>query len=103
MDPFGAVAATACAVALVALAPPVFRAWRRRQPYAGLSALSLLVAAPALLAAWVAQLAGAGSLDTGKFMIGMSAGLAVGLTLGSGILLLAARRASLTPSDIAPR
>ncbi len=97
MEPAGVVATIICAVAVVALAPAVIRAWRRRQLYGGLSALSLLIAALALLVAWGAQLSGAGSLDTGRFMIGMSAGLAIGLTIGSGLLLLASRRSSPPP------
>ena len=87
MEPAGVVAVIACAVALLALAPAVSRAWRRRQMYAGLAALSLAIAALALLAAVAAQLTGAARIDTGRFLIGMSAGLAVGLTAGCAILL----------------
>lgn len=94
MEPAGVVAVIACALALAALAPTVLRAWRQRQRYAGLAALCLVIAAPALLAAIIAQLAGYGSPATGRFLIGMSSGLAVGLTLGSAILLMLARRAA---------
>ena len=99
MEPAGAAASIVCAIAIIALAPAVNRAWRRRRRYAGLSALSLAVAAFALLAAFTAQLAGASRFDTGRFLIGMSAGLAVGLTSGCAILLLAARR-SAPPSSL---
>lgn len=103
MEPAGAIAAIACALAIVALTPAVSRAWRRDAPYARLGAFSLGAAALALLAALIAQIAGAPRFDTGRFLIGMSAGLAIGLTTGCVILLVAARRAThLTPAPHAP-
>ncbi|HEU0025697.1 MAG TPA: hypothetical protein VFQ25_01155 [Ktedonobacterales bacterium] len=89
MEPAGAAASIACAVAIVALAPVVVRAWRRGDPRADVCALSLAVAAVALLGAFIAQIAGASRFDTGRFLIGMSAGVAVGLTLGCAVLLIA--------------
>ena len=97
MEPAGATVTFVCALAILSLAPSASRAWRRGQRYAGLAALSLVGAALALLAAWVAQVAGAAHSDTGRFFIGMSAGLGVGLALGSAILLLASRRSAPPP------
>ncbi|HEX9036188.1 MAG TPA: hypothetical protein VF808_04275 [Ktedonobacterales bacterium] len=92
MGPFGAIAAALCLTAIVALAWPARQAWRRGKRYAGLTTLSLALATLALLAAVSAQLAGAAPVPTGAFLIGMSVGLAVGLTAAAGLLLLLAAR-----------
>jgi hypothetical protein len=92
MDQAGAAIAIICAVAIVALSPFVARGRRRGAPYADLGALGLVVAALMLLGAFIAQLAGAAGLDTGKFLIGMGVGVAVGLTLGCVVLLVVYRR-----------
>lgn len=90
METPGVVVTGICALAQIGLAWPVARAWRRGRRYAGLAALALLTAGLALLAAVIAQLSGASHDATGRFLIGMSVGLAVGLTLSAVVLLLTA-------------
>jgi hypothetical protein len=92
VDLVGMVVTGVCALALGALIWPVRSAWRHGRRYAGLAALSLPVAGLALLAAIMAQGAGASHSATGRFLIGMGVGLAVGLAVGCAILLFAARR-----------
>ena len=99
MDQAGAVIAIVCAVAIAVLAPVAVRARRRGAQYADLSALGLIVAAVVLLGAFIAQLTGAGRFDTGKFLIGMGVGVAVGLTVGCVVLLVAYRRPPSLPLE----
>lgn len=94
MEVAGVVVAALCALAIAGLWPPVVRAKRRGARYAGLCALSLAVAGLALAVAFVALALGAARADTGRFLMGMGVGVAVGLTLGCAALLAVERRAA---------
>lgn len=92
MEVAGVIVAALCAVSIAALAPRVMRAEQRRARYARLCSVSLVAATVALLAASLATALDAGHLDTGRFLIGMGVGAAVGLSLSCGVLLLRDRR-----------
>lgn len=96
MGDLGAVAvaiiAVVCALAIGGLAFGV--AWARRHSARRrrLCELALVVALVALGTASLALALGAGQFATGRFVIGMCAGVAVGLPLGCAIILLMDRR-----------
>ena len=98
MGDLGAVAvgiiAVVCAAALGGLAVGV--AWARRHGarHQRLCALALAVSLVALVVALLALALGAYQIDTGRFLIGMSVGVAVGLPLGCAIILTMDRRAA---------
>ena len=92
MEAAGVVVSALCALAIVGMAPLVARAERRHAKHARLCSASLIVATLALVAALVATTLGAGRFDTGRFLLGMGAGIAVGLALSCAVLLLLDRR-----------
>ena len=83
------------ALALSGMALVVGQAMRRGVPRAWLCALGLTVGWLALGAALLALALGAAQYDTGRFLVGMSVGLALGLSLGCAVILLVGRRAPL--------
>lgn len=97
MELAGYIIAGVCALALGGLAPLVVRAAQRGAPHARLAALSLVVATPALLGAFVALALGAANAETGRFLMGMSVGVAVGLALGCAVLLAVDQRTTQRP------
>lgn len=82
------------ALALGALGVMVERAWRRGAARARLYAGALILGALTLGAALLALALGAAQAATGRFLIGMGAGVALGLALGCAIIRLADRRAA---------
>lgn len=81
-----------CGLALLALAPALRRAWRRGERFAWLCAACAVCAAALLAAALLALALGADHWDTGRFLMGLGVGIAVGLTLGCIALLAASQR-----------
>lgn len=93
IDPIAIAFIVVSGLALVVMAGVVARASRRGSSRASLCALGLVVGAVTLGAALLALALGAARYDTGRFLVGMSVGVALGLSLGSAIILLASRRA----------
>lgn len=81
---------TICGLALLRLAPAVRRAWRRGLRLAWLSVACAVCAAVLLPPTTLALALGADRWDTGRFLMGLGVGVAVGLTLGCGALLMMA-------------
>lgn len=78
-----------CGLALLGLAPALRRAWRCGERFARLSVACAVCAAALLAPSTLALALGADRWDTGRFLMGLGVGVAVGLTLGC-ITLLAA-------------
>lgn len=83
-----AVIASVCALALSGLAAMTVWAVRTGSPRRPLVVGGLITSALALGGALVALALGVWSFDTGRFLVGMSAGVAVGLPLGCALILL---------------
>jgi len=98
MEDLGAVAvgiiAVVCALAIGGLAIGVVWARRHDARRQRLCGLALAVALVALGAALLAMALGASQFATGRFLIGMSVGVAVGLSLGCAIILTTDQRAA---------
>jgi hypothetical protein len=75
-------------LALMGLAPGLARAWRRGARHGRLCALGAVVSAALLVATLAALALGADRSDTGRFLMGMGVGIAVGLILGCGGLMI---------------
>jgi hypothetical protein len=88
MEAGGVVIAALCALSLAALIPIVNVAWQRGAPHAQVCAASLGSAALALAAAFAALALGATQAPTGRFLMGIGVGMAVGLALCCATLLL---------------
>lgn len=91
MEVAGVIVAALCALAIAGMSPLVMRAERGHAKHARLCSVSLIAATIALVAATLATALGADRFDTGRFLIGMCVGVAVGLTLSCGVLLLRSR------------
>lgn len=85
--------AVASALALGGMAFVAPRVWRRGSPRARLCGWALVVGALFVVGALLALALGASRYDTGRFLVGMSVGVALGLPLGCAIILLADRAA----------
>ncbi len=77
-----------CALALGGLAAMTAWAMRRGSRRAPLAAGGLITSGLALGGALLALALGAWRSDTGRFLVGMSAGVAIGLPLGCALILL---------------
>ncbi|HEX8727915.1 MAG TPA: hypothetical protein VF739_04795 [Ktedonobacterales bacterium] len=82
----------ASGLALLGLAPRLAQAWRRGARYGRLCALCAIVSAALLVATLIALALGADRSDTGRFLMGMGVGVAVGLMFGCGGLLIVGQR-----------
>ena len=80
-----------CGLALLGLAPALRRAWRRGKRLARLCAACAVCAAALLAAILLALALGADRWDTGRFLMGLGVGVAVGLTFGCIALLAASQ------------
>ena len=94
IDPIAIALIVVSGLALAVMAGVVARAARRGAPHARLCALGLAVGGVALGGALLALALGAARYDTGRFLVGMSVGVTLGLSLGSAIILAANRRAA---------
>lgn len=81
----------ASGVALLALAPGLAQGWQRGVRYGRLSALCAMASAALLVWTLAALALGVDRSDTGRFLMGMGVGVAVGLILGCGGLRVASR------------
>ena len=93
MEPLDIALTVVSAMALGAQVFVVVRV-RRGSPRARLCALGLAVGALTLLGALLALALGATQYDTGRFLVGMSVGVTLGMALGCAIILVADRRAA---------
>ena len=93
IDPIAIALIVVSGLALAVMAGAVARAARRGAPHARLCALGLAVGGLTVGAALLALALGAARYDTGRFLVGMSVGVTLGLSLGCAIILLADRRA----------
>ena len=82
---------TLCALALLGLAPALRRAWLRAARHAWLCAACAVCSAALLAPSSLALALRADRSDTGRFLMGIGVGIAVGLALGCVALLTADR------------
>lgn len=80
------------ALTLLGVAPGLAQAWRRGARYARLCGVCAIVSATLLVATLAALALGADHSDTGRFLMGMGVGVAVGLLFGCGGLMIVSQR-----------